>query len=147
MSQKLDGMRAICDGHTLKSRQGKTISAPQWFLKDLPSFEIDGELWTKRNNFENIMSIVRQQTPDDRWQTISYNIFEIPNQPGGLLTRLAILEDYLAERDHFFLKIIPQTYIISTIQLKSDLEQMVKLGGEGQVSRKPSITWVDPLLI
>jgi DNA ligase-1 len=29
MSEKLDGMRAIWDEDTLKSRQGNTISAPQ----------------------------------------------------------------------------------------------------------------------
>lgn len=137
MSEKLDGMRAIWDGHTLKSRQGNIINAPQWFLEGLPSFAIDGELWTKRADFENIISIVRQQTPDERWQTISYNIFEVPNQSGGLLARLAVLVDFLAEHPHPFLKIIPQTIITSTDQLKSDLAKITELGGEGLVVRKP----------
>ncbi len=68
MSEKLDGMRAIWDGHTLQSRQGNQIFAPEWFLEALPPFAIDGELWTQRNDFENIMSIVRQHTPDNRWR-------------------------------------------------------------------------------
>jgi DNA ligase-1 len=38
------------------------------------------------------MSIVRQQTHDDRWQTISYNIFDVPNQSGDLLARQSILD-------------------------------------------------------
>lgn len=137
ISEKLDGMRAIWDGHTLKSRQGNTIAAPHWFIDALPPFAIDGELWTKRGDFENIISIVRQQTPDDRWQAISYNIFEVPNQSGGLLTRLAILENYLNEHQHAFLKIIPQTIVSSSSQLKSDLEKITALGGEGLVVRKP----------
>lgn len=141
MSEKLDGMRAVWDGHTLKSRQGNTITAPQWFLDGLPPFEIDGELWTKRSDFENIISIVRQQTPDDRWQTISYNIFEVPNQSGGLLTRLAILENYLDEHQHAFLKIIPQTIVSSSSQLKSDLEKITALGGEGLAVRKPDVPY------
>jgi DNA ligase-1 len=141
MSEKLDGMRAIWDGRTLKSRQGNNISAPQWFLDGLPPFEIDGELWTKRGDFENIMSIVRQQTPDDRWQTISYNIFEVPNQSGGLLARLAVLEDYLAENQPTFVKIIPQTTIASPGQLKSDLEKITALGAEGLVVRKPDVPY------
>ncbi len=136
MSEKLDGMRAIWDGHILKSRQGNPISAPTWFLEALPPFEIDGELWTKRNDFENIISIVRQQTPDARWQDITYNIFEVPNQLGGLLARLAILENYLAEHPRTLLKVIPQTPVISSRQLKADLEKMTALGGEGLVVRK-----------
>jgi DNA ligase-1 len=80
MSEKLDGMRAIWDGNTLKSRLGNNILAPQWFLDGFPPFAIYRELWTKRGDFENIISIVRQQTPDNRWQTIIYNIFEGPNQ-------------------------------------------------------------------
>jgi len=137
MSEKLDGMRAIWDGHTLKSRQGNNIAAPQWFLDGLPPFEIDGELWTKRSDFENVMSIVRQQVPDDRWQTISYNIFEVPNQSGGLLARLSVLENYLNEHQQAFLRIIPQTPVTSSKQLKSDLEKFTALGGEGLVVRKP----------
>lgn len=136
MSEKLDGMRAIWDGHILKSRQGNIISAPTWFLEALPPFELDGELWTKRNDFENIISIVRQQTPDSRWQDITYNIFEVPHQVGGLLARLEVLQNYLAEYPHTLLKIIPQTSVISSHQLKSDLEKMAALGGEGLVVRK-----------
>lgn len=141
MSEKLDGMRAIWDGHTLKSRQGNTIEAPQWFLEGLPPFEIDGELWTKRGDFENIMSIVRKQSPDDRWQTITYNIFEVPNQSGGLLARLAVLEDYLTEHQPAFIKIIPQTTVSSSSQLKSDLAEMNALGGEGLVIRKTDVPY------
>mgnify|MGYP003633437312 FL=1 len=141
MSEKLDGMRAIWDGHTLKSRQGNIISAPQWFIDGLPPFAIDGELWTKRGDFENIISIVRQQTPDDRWQTISYNIFEVPNQSGGLLARLAVLENYLTEHQHTFLKVIPQTVVSTPSQLKSELAKMTTLGGEGLVVRKPDVPY------
>lgn len=141
MSEKLDGMRAIWDGHMLKSRQGNPIIAPQWFINGLPPFAIDGELWTKRNDFENISSIVRQQTPDARWQNITYNIFEVPNQAGGLLARLTILENYLAEYPHSFLKIIPQTSIISSHQLKADLAKITQLGGEGLVVRKPDMPY------
>ena len=60
MSEKLDGIRAYWDGKNLISRGGNIIYAPKWFTKDYPSFELDGELWTKRKDFENISSIVRQ---------------------------------------------------------------------------------------
>ncbi|PHS32645.1 MAG: DNA ligase [Methylophaga sp.] len=141
MSEKLDGMRAIWDGEMLKSRQGNQIAAPQWFLQALPPFALDGELWTQRGNFENIISIVRQQKPDDRWQTISYQIFEVPNQQGGLLDRLAILQNYLEQNPSAFVTIIPQTTVQSSSHLKTELDKVISLGGEGLVVRKPSLPY------
>jgi len=61
MSEKLDGVRAYWDGKHLISRGGKIIHAPKWFTKDYPPFAIDGELWSKRGDFENISSIVRDK--------------------------------------------------------------------------------------
>lgn len=138
MSEKLDGMRAVWNGQTLKSRQGNPIQAPDWFINDLPPFAIDGELWTKRNDFDNISSIVRQKTADERWHNISYNIFEVPNQTGDLLQRLGVLEKYLTEYKSTFLKVIPHTNIKSTHQLKAELDRVIALGGEGLVVRKPN---------
>jgi DNA ligase-1 len=141
MSEKLDGMRAIWDGETLKSRQGNLIAAPKWFLEALPPFAIDGELWTKRGDFENIISVVRQQTPDERWHTISYQIFEVPKQQGGLLDRLAILQTYLKQHPSPFIIIIPQTHIKSSSHLDTELDKVISLGGEGLVVRNPTISY------
>jgi DNA ligase-1 len=33
--------------------------------------------------------------PDNRWHAITHQIFEVPNQKGGLLDRLKVLQDYL----------------------------------------------------
>ena len=52
MSEKLDGIRAYWDGTHLISRGGKIIHVPKWFTKNYPLFEIDGGLWTKREDFD-----------------------------------------------------------------------------------------------
>ncbi len=142
MSEKLDGMRAIWDGKTLKSRQGNKIAAPEWFLQALPPFSVDGELWTQRDDFENITSIVRQQKPDKRWQKISYQIFEVPNQQGGLLDRLAILQNYLVLHPSPFIVIIPQATVQSAEHLKAELAKVISLGGEGLVVRKADTPYI-----
>lgn len=142
MSEKLDGMRAIWNGKMLQSRQGNHIAAPDWFLEALPPFAIDGELWTQRNDFENIVSIVRQHTPDNRWQTIRYHIFEVPNQLGGLLDRLAILKNYLARYPSPFIAVIPQSTVQSADHLKTELDKVISLGGEGLVVRKPDTPYL-----
>jgi DNA ligase-1 len=137
MSEKLDGIRAIWNGEQLLSKQGNPIHAPDWFLQQLPPFAIDGELWTQRNDVENISSIVRQQQPDQRWQQISYQIFEVPNQAGGLMDRLAVLSEFLNEHPSSFIHIIEQRKISSKNQLKQQLQQVTALGGEGLVVRNP----------
>ena len=54
MSEKLDGIRAYWDGKELFTKNRNKIFAPSWFTKDFPPFPLDGELWTKRGDFENI---------------------------------------------------------------------------------------------
>lgn len=60
MSEKLDGVRCYWNGTTMFTRTGKRFFAPDWFVKLLPSnLALDGELWTKRDDFQAGISIVR----------------------------------------------------------------------------------------
>ncbi len=131
MSEKLDGVRAYWDGKHLISRGGKIFSAPKIFTKDFPNFELDGELWSKRNDFENISSIVRTQNSPARWSELSYNIFEVPHAEGGLSRRLENVNPYKSE----YLKIIKQTVCKNTKSLIHYKKSILKLGGEGVVLR------------
>ncbi len=138
MSEKLDGVRGLWDGEHLRTRNGNVLHAPTWFTRDFPPFALDGELWTQRGDFENIVSIVRRKTPDERWAQVSYRIFEVPNQAGGLLQRLAVLADYLAEHPVDHLGIIPQIRVKSASHLTRLLDEIVAGGGEGVVVRDPA---------
>ena len=139
MSEKLDGVRAYWDGQQLISRGGNVFSAPQSFLQNFPPFALDGELWTKRNDFENIVSIVRQQNPDERWSQIQYRVFEVPAQKGGLHERLSMLQTYLKSVSNSLIsiKIVQQLKIKNTTHLNDFLQQIVSQGGEGIVLRNP----------
>lgn len=141
MSEKLDGVRAYWDGNQLLTRQGNPIHAPNWFIKDLPDFELDGELWIGRSKFAETLSIVGQHHPDKRWSSVGYYIFEVPNQPGGLLPRLQVLGNYLSSKSLSHLKIIPQVKIASDLMLQKELNRVVRLGGEGLVVRKENIEY------
>src|SRR6476661_1314162 len=52
MSEKLDGVRAYWDGTQFLSRQGNIYHAPDWFIEDLPTIPLDGELWIDRKKFQ-----------------------------------------------------------------------------------------------
>jgi len=141
MSEKLDGVRAYWDGKHLISRQGNVYASPEWFTQHFPPFEVDGELWLARGQFQETVSIVRQQIPDNRWKQITYNIFEVPNQKGGLLERLSILKAFLKHTPNSFIKIIEQKTIKSNQDIEKELKRILALGGEGLVVRNPDTTY------
>ncbi len=52
VSEKLDGVRAIWDGKTLRFRSGNPVPAPEWLTAALPQRPLDGELWLGRGKFD-----------------------------------------------------------------------------------------------
>ncbi len=143
MSEKLDGIRAYWNGKKLLSRGGKEFKVPIWFTKNFPSFEIDGELWTKRGDFENISSITSRKSPNDGWKYITYNIFEVPNQSGTLAQRLKVLKDYQTRHPSRYIKIIKQTTCKDKVHLKTFLKKVESIGGEGVVIRDGKAPYID----
>ena len=140
MSEKLDGVRGVWDGERLLSQGGETLHAPPWFTRGFPPFALDGELWSQRADFENIVSIVRShasEASDARWRQVRYHVFEVPQQAGGLLDRLAVLRDYLAQHPAERIVIIPQTRVNAADELTQFLAEVSAGGGEGVVVRDP----------
>jgi DNA ligase 1 len=116
MSEKYDGLRAYWDGNRLWTRQGHPISAPDYFLADLPNdIALDGELWVDRGKFEETVSIVRSETPDERMQFLR-----------------AILP-----KENRFIRIVVQERCKGINQLLAERDRVVRLGGEGLVLRQP----------
>ena len=139
MSEKLDGIRAYWNGKNLISRGGKVIYAPKWFIKGYPSFPIDGELWTKRNDFENISSIVRDKIPSSKWKEVKHYIFEVPNSKGNLFVRLNKVKPY----ENNIIKIINQIEIKSKKHLTEFLDYVELNKGEGVVVRDPFVSYIN----
>jgi len=139
MSEKLDGIRAYWDGKKLISRGGKRIHAPAWFTKDYPPFEIDGELWSKRGDFENVSSIVRDKVPASEWKEIKHYIFEVPNAQGGLIDRLKKVKPYEGK----IIRIIKQIPIKDKMHLKHFLAEIEAKDGEGLVVRDPNAPYIN----
>ena len=139
MSEKLDGVRGYWDGKHLISRGGKIIHAPKWFTKDYPPFAIDGELWSKRGDFDFVSSAVRESVPDDaKWRKITHNIFEVPNAKGNLFERLAKVKPY----ENSIIKIIPQMPVKSRENMLEFLKEVEVKGGEGVVVRDPNTPYI-----
>ncbi|OCL86288.1 DNA ligase [Arcobacter porcinus] len=141
MSEKLDGIRAYWNGKELISKNQNKIYAPSWFTKDFPPFPLDGELWTKRDDFENIQSIVLSKNDDKGWENISYNIFEVPNQNGNFYERLSFLELYLKNNPNKYIKIIPQSPIKNSKNLNDFLNKLIEAKAEGVIIKNPNLDY------
>ncbi len=137
VSEKLDGVRAYWDGQRLLSRQGNEFAAPDWFVAGFPGFELDGELWSGRGEFERISSIVSRDVPHEGWRELRYHVFEVPHAEGGLLQRLAKLRLYLDDSHSAYLRVIPQGVVANNDALQGRLSEVIALGGEGLVVRQP----------
>ncbi|MDO8454323.1 MAG: DNA ligase [Sulfurimonas sp.] len=138
MSEKLDGVRAYWDGKKLLSRQGQAINAPDWFTQKLPPFELDGELWTKRGDFENIQSIVMDKTPKPEWSKIKYMIFEAPHAEGNFSKRLEQVQKYIQEQKLIHVAIIEQKICKDKKELDNYFQSVITHGGEGVVIKDGS---------
>lgn len=138
VSEKLDGIRAYWDGKNLLSREGKVINAPKYFTQKLPPFELDGELWSKRGDFENIQSIVMDKAPSGKWNEIYYMIFEVPHESGNFEKRLQKVQKYIEDANLSHVKVIEQKVLKCVEELDPFLSDIIKNGGEGAMIKDGS---------
>ena len=132
VSEKFDGVRAYWDGQQLWSRGGHRLTPPAWFIAGWPSEPLDGELWTGRGRFEETVSTVRRQAPDDAaWRRIRFMVFDLPAHPGLFDQRLAAYQDRLRRLNRPWVVAVPQDKLRTHAALHARLQQMVREGGEG----------------
>jgi DNA ligase-1 len=132
VSEKLDGVRAYWDGHTIISRQGNVYHAPSWFSADFPSAPLDGELWMGRGRFDELSGAVRKQTPlNSQWQKIRFMAFDLPAAEGSFDLRLLQLKRLIDQNNSPYLVLIEQQKFLNEKALLAHLDEVIALGGEG----------------
>lgn len=139
MSEKLDGIRAVWDGKDLISRNGYKFMVPKWFTADFPNEQLDGELFTKRDDFANISSITSKLTPHDGWRDIKFYIFDMPKMDANFSLKIKYMEKI--SKDSKFIEVIPQKIAKSNEEVFKFLDDVVLKGGEGVVVRSPDLIY------
>ncbi len=141
--EKLDGVRAIWDGKQLKSRKGNVINAPAWFVKDLPSTPLDGELWLARGQFDALSGAVRKDVAlDTEWRGISYQIFELPDASGTYEARAERIMHIINTANLPHLKAVAQFRVKNETELNIKLKQIVANGGEGLMLHRADAEYI-----
>jgi DNA ligase 1 len=143
VSEKYDGVRAIWDGKVLHTRAGNVIAAPTWFIKDLPTTPLDGELWLERGKFDALSGVVRKDVPiDEEWRGISYLIFELPNAEGTFEARAKRIIEVVKQANVTHLKAVAQFRVKNEAELKVRLKKVVANGGEGLMLHRADASYV-----
>jgi DNA ligase-1 len=147
VSEKLDGVRGVWDGKTLRHRSGNLVHAPKWFTDALPAVPLDGEMWIARQSFDKISAIVRKDVPvDEEWRQVQYMIFEMPDAPGTTGTtftdRIALMRTAINKANVPWLHQVEQFRIADRKALAAKLKEVVKLGAEGLVLHRADAPYV-----
>lgn len=138
MSEKLDGIRGYWDGKNLYTKNGNIIHTPKSFTKNFPPFALDGELWSKRDDFEFIQATVLDTIPSQNWNQITYNIFEVPNSDGDFTTRLSKAKEWFQNHPNHQVKFIEQIKCQDEDHLMNFLDTIVIYKGEGVIVKDPT---------
>ncbi len=143
ISEKYDGVRALWDGQTLRSRAGNVFAAPAWWLAKLPKQSLDGELWIGRGQFEKLSGFVRKTTPqDEEWRQIKYMIFELPDAPGTFAERYEQIKRIVVEARFPQLVAVEQFRLPDNAALKAKLAEIVRAGGEGLMLHRADAPYI-----
>lgn len=141
MSEKLDGVRGYWTGKELISRAGNPFHAPEWFTRNFPLTPLDGELWTGREQFPELVSIVHRKNADTGWEKVRYVIFDAPQIDGGFEKRLDFARRWFWEHPTKFAEVLEHQICEGEKHLQRKLMEIESLGGEGVMLRKPGSSY------
>jgi DNA ligase-1 len=141
ISEKLDGVRAYWDGAQFVSRLGNRYLAPGWFTAGLPTSKLDGELWVGRKKFQETISIVRRAKANELWKSVTYVVFDAPDEDGPFEARMEGLRE-LIKATNGYATLIENTVCTSLAHMQSELARVEKLGGEGLMLRQAKSRYV-----
>ena len=136
MSEKLDGVRGYWTGEALVSRSGNPFHVPKWFTRNFPSTPLDGELWLGRQQFSELVSIVRTETTDTGWKKVRYMIFDVPQAEGGFEDRINFAHRWFGQHPNPHIEVVQQEVCESKESLQKKLTEIESFGGEGIMLRR-----------
>ena len=140
VSEKYDGVRAIWNGKQLVSRGGNIYHAPGWFIKDFPKHHrLDGELWVARQQFEKLVSIVRDKKPDhEAWKKVKFMVFDMPDSIQPFTRRIDLIKKTLSSLNIPWLQAVQQWKVTNHASLMLQLKDISQAGAEGLMLHRGS---------
>jgi DNA ligase-1 len=140
MSEKLDGARIYWNGHTIVSKNGNTISCPNWFIDELPkNITLDGELWMGRGNWELVMELLSSTVDNTLWKKVLFMIFDTPHSSEPYEIRMRDMANLQIPK---YAQIVDIEKCRGNNHLFNQLGNILDMGGEGIMLNKPESLYV-----
>lgn len=152
MSEKWDGYRAVWDGENFYSRNTSVYHSPEYFRKLMPkNIMLDGELWIGRGKFEQSGLFRHKYADPKQWKAanVKYKVFDIPSLKKPFEARMKELQDLVKKTCHNIprgalgpsgcpLEYTKQIKVTSRQQVEKFFREILDMGGEGVMLRKPA---------
>jgi len=143
VSEKYDGARAWWNGKHLISRGGNIYHAPAWFTDPLPDHPLDGELWLGRGQFQELMQIIRDTTPNETaWKSVRYIVFDVPTHQDTFKVRQEKLKQVVQNTNSPWISQASQLEIKNNQDLQTLLESTIAKGGEGLILQRSDLHYI-----
>lgn len=126
VQEKLDGWRVVWTGSEFVTRGGNVLEVPDEWLKGMPDFPLDGELFAGRGKFYQIQALIR-----DGFSGLKFMVFDAPS---ALVyqKRQRVLKG-IKLPDHC--ELVPTVVCRDEAHWLAMADDIVKQGGEGIVGR------------
>lgn len=142
---KLDGVRCLAylrdDKVVLVSRQRKEFnhldhlrSELYTYLKAYPKLILDGELYSHKYTFQEIISAIKRDEPNDLTKDVEYHVYDMISND-DFSTRETLLKNYFVDG---FVKSVETQVIQSADEIEKWHEVYTKQGYEGLMVRNAS---------
>ncbi len=136
VSEKFDGFKIRWIKGKLYTRAGQELKAPEWFIKLLPSEDIEGEAYFGKNTFHKTASL-RSESNHRTWTKICFYVFDLINYELTWIERQAKLEEIAKEWKDHHIKLVSWKEIKSIAHLEQEFQQIIKNDGEGVILADP----------
>lgn len=135
-SEKLDGVKAIFDGETLRTRAGNVFPTPKDFINELRecvgSLKVEGELYLGRGTFAETATL--RTNSRSIWSRVSFRIFDVNLPDLNWKQRRNLLRGCEFTKRIRLIKIHTATTLE---KLETFFKRVIEKGGEGVVIANP----------
>jgi DNA ligase-1 len=140
-SSKMDGYRAIWNGHNLYTRNGILYVTPVHFTRQFPrGIALDGELCIPGFDFESHSKLLRKEANSPVWKVVEFHVFAMPNSTLPFSAVVRTLRQY---HNRGPIRVLRQTTVRNNFHVKSLFDAIIADGGEGIMLRNPESIYVD----
>jgi DNA ligase-1 len=141
MTEKLDGIRAYWDGEQFWSKNASIINVSDSFKVGLPTYPLDGELWSGYEEVDltlfHLKQACRKIKTNIDWTKIKFCVFDAPAVEATYDKRHLFLQNNFPQYCNSNISLIPMQKCNGKVHLQKHLEEIINKGGEGIMIYNP----------